>query len=67
MNISERKGNIMTKKKKYGKVQVKVCRIGEEVRAYPEYASVLELCKTHNMSFQKAWRIASAAADTVEK
>ena len=23
MNISERKGNIMTKKKKYGKVQVK--------------------------------------------
>lgn len=51
----------------YGKVQVKVCRIGEEVRAYPEYASVLELCKTHNMSFQKAWRIASAAADTVEK
>lgn len=51
----------------YGKVQVKVCRIGEEVRAYPEYASVSELCKTHNMSFQKAWRIASAAADTVKK
>ena len=51
----------------YGKVQVKVCRIGEEVRAYPEYASVSELCKTHNMSFQKAWRIASVAADTVEK
>ena len=51
----------------YGKVQVKVCRIGEEVRAYPEYASVSELCKTHNMSFQKVWRIASAAADTVEK
>lgn len=51
----------------YGKVQVKVCRIGEEVRAYPEYDSVVELCKTHNMSFQKAWRIASAAADTVEK
>lgn len=51
----------------YGKVQVKVCRIGEEVRAYPEYDSVVELCKTHNMSFQEAWRIASAAADTVEK
>ena len=51
----------------YGKVQVKVCRIGEEVRAYPEYDSVVELCKTHNMSFQKAWRIASVAADTVEK
>lgn len=51
----------------YGKVQVKVCRIGEEVRAYPEYDSVVELCKTHNMSFQKAWRIASAAAETVEK
>lgn len=51
----------------YGKVQVKVCRIGEEVRAYPEYDSVSELCKTHNMSFQKAWRIVSAAADTVEK
>ena len=51
----------------YGKVQVKVCRIGEEVRAYPEYDSVVELCKTYNMSFQKAWRIASVAADTVEK
>ena len=51
----------------YGKVQGKVCRIGEEVRVYPEYDSVVELCKTHNMSFQKAWRIASAAADTVEK
>ncbi len=51
----------------YGRVQVKVCRIGEEVRAYPEYVSVSELCKTHNMSFQEAWRIASAAADTVKK
>ena len=51
----------------YGKVQVKVCRIGEEVRAYPEYDSVVELCKTHNMSFQEAWRIASAVADTVKK
>ena len=51
----------------YGKVQVTVCRIGAEVRAYPEYASVVELCNTHNMSFQKAWRIASVAADTVEK
>ena len=51
----------------FGKVLVKVCRIGEEVRAYPEYASVSELCKTHNMSFQEAWRIASAAADTVKK
>lgn len=51
----------------YGKVQVKVCRIGEEVRAYPECASVSELCKTHNMSFQEAWRIASAVADTVKK
>ena len=51
----------------YGRVQVKVCRIGEEVRAYPEYASVSELCKTHNISFQEAWRIASAAADTVKK
>ena len=50
-----------------GKVQVKVCRIGEEVRAYPEYDSVVELCKTHNMSFQEAWRIASAVADTVKK
>lgn len=51
----------------FGKVLVKVCRIGEEVRAYPEYASVSELCKTHNMSFQEAWRIASAAADIVKK
>ena len=51
----------------YGKIQVKVCQIGEEVRAYPEYASVAELCKTQNMSFQEAWRIASAVADTVKQ
>lgn len=51
----------------YGKVQVKVCRIGEEVRAYPEYDSVVELCKTHDMSFQEAWHIASAATDIVKK
>ena len=50
----------------YGKVQVKVCRIDGEVRAYPEYTSVVELCKAQNMSFQEAWRVVSAVADTVE-
>ena len=49
-----------------GKVQVKVCRIGEEVRAYPEYASVVELCKTQNMSFQEAWRVVSAVATEIK-
>ena len=50
----------------YGKVQVKVCRIGEEVRAYPEYASVVEVCKTQNMSFQEAWRVVSAVAAEIK-
>lgn len=49
----------------YGKVQVKVCQINGEVRAYPEYTSVVELCKMQNMSFQEAWHVVSAAADGV--
>ncbi len=50
----------------YGKVQIKVCRIGEEVRAYPEYASAVELCRTQNMSFQEAWRVVSAVAADIK-
>lgn len=49
----------------YGKVQVKVCQINGEVRSYPEYTSVVELCKMQNMSFQEAWHVVSAAADGV--
>lgn len=49
----------------YGSVKVKVCRIGDETRAYPEYDSVAGLCKKTGLSFQEAWRVASAAADTV--
>ena len=50
----------------YGKVQVKVCQIGEEARAYPEYESVVELCKTQKISFQQAWRAVCAVADEIQ-
>ncbi|SEW14745.1 nickel pincer cofactor biosynthesis protein LarC [[Clostridium] fimetarium] len=35
-----------------GEAQVKICKIESGNRVYPEYRSVTELCKKHQMSFQ---------------
>jgi len=35
-----------------GEAQVKICKIESGNRVYPEYSSVTELCKKHQMSFQ---------------
>ncbi|MCI8581947.1 MAG: nickel pincer cofactor biosynthesis protein LarC [Dorea sp.] len=40
-----------------GKVQVKVCKIGTEQRSYPEYESIVRLCREHGLSYQEVWRI----------
>jgi uncharacterized protein (DUF111 family) len=40
-----------------GEVQVKVCELPSGRRCYPEYNSVVDLCKKHNLSFQDAYRI----------
>lgn len=40
-----------------GKVTVKVCRLEEDRRIYPEYESVAELCKNSGKSFSEVFRL----------
>ena len=39
-----------------GDAQVKVCTLKSGVRKYPEYESVVELCKRHGLSYQEVYR-----------
>ncbi len=45
-----------------GEARVKICKIGTEKRAYPEYDSIIRLCKEHNLSYQQVWNTVSQAA-----
>lgn len=45
-----------------GQVRVKLCDLGTEKRIYPEYDSVVELCREHELSYQEVWNIVSRAA-----
>lgn len=38
-----------------GEAEVKVCRIGQKKKIYPEYESVVKLCKEHNMTYQEVY------------
>jgi hypothetical protein len=40
-----------------GEVQVKACDLASGRRYYPEYSSVVDMCKKHNLSFQDAYQI----------
>lgn len=40
-----------------GEVQVKECNLELGKRVYPEYSSVVELCKKHNMSYQDVYHL----------
>lgn len=50
-----------------GKARVKICEIGEEKRAYPEYDSIIRLCGEHNLPYQQVWNTVSQAASTIKK
>ncbi len=41
----------------YGQAVVKKCRIGQQIRLYPEYDSVKEICKQSGLSFQEAYEM----------
>lgn len=41
----------------YGSAEVKRCFIGNEVRNYPEYDSVTEICKKGSLSYGEAYRL----------
>ncbi len=40
-----------------GEANVKICKVGEDVRIYPEYESVIELCKSTGKSFPEVFRL----------
>lgn len=40
-----------------GDAQVKVCALGSQIRKYPEYQSVVRLCKGHDRSFQEVYQM----------
>ena len=40
-----------------GDAQVKVCALGPQKRKYPEYQSVVRLCKEHDRSFQEVYQM----------
>ena len=38
-----------------GEAEVKVCRIGQKKKIYPEYESVVRLCKEYHMTYQEVF------------
>lgn len=40
-----------------GEAKVKVCTIGSEIRKYPEYNSVIALCKKYGKSYQEVYSL----------
>ena len=40
-----------------GDAQVKVCPLGSQIRKYPEYQSVVRLCKEHDRSFKEVYQM----------
>lgn len=38
-----------------GEAEVKVCQIGQKKKIYPEYESVVRLCKEHHMTYQEVY------------
>lgn len=49
-----------------GDAKVKVCEIGGNVRAYPEYESVAAICREKKMAYQEVWeKVFCEAGDIV--
>ncbi|SHI55574.1 hypothetical protein SAMN02745751_00568 [Dethiosulfatibacter aminovorans DSM 17477] len=57
MERSILKRNIKTINTSMGDVDVKVCELDYGMRFYPEYSSVIELCKKHNMPYQEVYNM----------
>ncbi|MFA9377614.1 MAG: nickel pincer cofactor biosynthesis protein LarC [Lachnotalea sp.] len=51
--ILERK--IISMQMSLGEVQIKACKVKSVNKIYPEYSSVVELCKKHNMTYQEVY------------
>lgn len=57
MERSILKRELQKKQTSLGEVQVKICNLTSGRRCYPEYSSVVEMCKKHKMSYQDVYQI----------
>ena len=39
----------------YGKIRIKVCNLGDEIRGYPEYEDIRRITKEYGISYQNAY------------
>ena len=51
------KREIINMKTSLGEVQVKVCELSNGKRIYPEYSSIVEICKSSGLSYQEVYDI----------
>ena len=51
------KREIINMKTSLGEVQVKVCELSNGKRIYPEYSSIVEVCKSSGLSYQEVYDI----------
>lgn len=47
----------------FGKAEVKVCNVAGESRYYPEYESVIRLCRETKKSYQEIWQMISGMCE----
>lgn len=62
MERSVLKREIKTIHTALGDADIKVCQLGGAKKLYPEYDSVADLCRRHQLSFQKVWEAVKEAA-----
>ena len=55
MGRSILKREIKTVSTSLGEVKVKICDLSSSKRVYPEYNSIIEICKKYNMSYQDVY------------
>lgn len=57
MERSVLKRESITVETPYGSAKVKRCFVGDEIRNYPEYDSIIEICKKENLSYREAYQM----------
>lgn len=48
----------------YGDALVKICHLGDETKIYPEYESVVKICKEHQLPYQDVYDIVRDSCKT---
>lgn len=63
MERSVLKREVVTVQTDWGEAQVKICMDGERKRCYPEYESVVKLCRKNHMSYPDMFRYVEEKAN----